>query len=68
MDNERKRTNTAEKQSKEPGGSSERTARSDDKHERSSHWDIGDPKENGWVRKSPRSIEGRFTNRFFEED
>ena len=67
MNNERKRTNPDEEQSKKSGGSSERTARSDDKHERPSHWDPGDSEENGWVRKSPRSIEGRFTNRFFED-
>lgn len=68
MDNERKRTNTAEKQSKEPRGSGTGAAGTDGKPERPLGWDARDFEADVWIRDSPRSTEGRYEDRFFQDE
>ena len=66
--NERKRTDTAKKQSEEHGGTDQRTPGTNDKPKRHLDWDARDLKTYGWVPKSSRSTEGRYTNRFWEDE
>lgn len=65
---ERKRTNTIKKQSEEPRGSSPSSDGSRKQDKRYLDWDARDLKTYGWVSKSGRSTEGRFTNRLWEEE
>jgi len=68
MSNERKRTNTAKKQSKESGGNSSGSAKSDNKPKRPLSWDARDIKTYGGIRESPRSSEGRYEDRYFQDE
>lgn len=68
MKDEGKRTNTAKEQGKKSGGNNVSDLRTADKPKGSSHGNTRDREEDGWIPKSPRSVKGRFTNRFFEGD
>jgi hypothetical protein len=68
MKNERKQTNTNGKKSKKSRGSDDGSNKPDAKPKRPLDWDARDLKTNAWVRKSSNSIEGRYTNRFWEEE
>lgn len=68
MSNERKRTNTTKEQSKEPRGSSASTSGTDSKPKRPIDWDARDFEKDVWIRDSPRSIEGRYEDRYFQDE
>jgi len=68
MSNERKRTNTTTKQSKEPRGNSSSSDESVSKPKRPLSWDARDIKTYGWVQPSARSTEGRYEDRFFQDE
>lgn len=67
-ENEGKQANSNGKINKEPGGSDVSGDRAATQPERPLGWDARDIKTYGWVSKSGRSTEGRYTNRFWEED
>ena len=66
MDNERKRTDSTKKQSKKPRGNSDSSSGTNDKPKRPLDWDARDLEADTWLRESPGSTKGRYTNRFFE--
>ena len=65
---EGKRANTTKEQSEEPGGDNTGPSESTDKPERPLDWDARDLEADAWIPKSGRSVEGRYTNRFWEEE
>jgi hypothetical protein len=68
MKDERKQTNTNGENSKKYRGSDDGSNKSNAKPKRPLDWDARDLKTNAWIRKSSKSAEGRYTNRFWEEE
>lgn len=68
LKDERERTDSDEKQGEESRGSSAGTAGADVKPKRPLGWDARDIKTYGWVQPSPRSTEGRYEDRFFQDE
>lgn len=67
-ENERKRINSNEKSNKEHNGSSVGNTKPNEQPKRPLDWDARDLKTYAWLPKSGRSIEGRYTNGFWEEE
>lgn len=68
MSDERKRTNTVKKQSKEPRGDSSGSDESAGKPKRPISRHTRDVETYEGVRQSPRSTEGRYEDRFFQDE
>jgi hypothetical protein len=68
MKDERKRANSNEESNKKCSRDAASNSKSTTKLERPLDWDARDLKAYGWVPKSSRSTEGRYTDRFWEED
>ena len=66
--NERKQINSNGKINKKPRGSDDGGDRSATQPKRPFGWDARDIKTYGWIPESSRSAEGRYTNRFWEEE
>tara|TARA_B100001094_G_C17501163_1_gene471109 strand:+ start:184 stop:480 length:297 start_codon:yes stop_codon:yes gene_type:complete len=67
-ENEGKRVNSNKKSSKKRSGDATSNLKSTTEPERPLDWDARDLKTHGWVPKSSRSTEGRYTGRFWEEE
>ena len=67
-ENEGKRINSNKESNEKRSGDATSNPQSTTKPERPLDWDARDLKAYGWVPKSSRSTEGRYTNRFWEED
>ena len=68
MQNEGKRTDSNEKPNKGRDGNATGDTKPDAKPKRPLDWDARDLKTHAWLPKSGRSIEGRYTNRFWDEE
>lgn len=68
MSHERKRTSTAKEQSKKSGGNNSCPTKPNGKSKRPLDWDARDIKTYEGLPESPRSIEGRFEDRFFQDE
>lgn len=68
MKNEGKRIDTNKKPSKKLGGGTASNTKPTSEPKRPLDWDARDLKADGGLPKSGRSVEGRYTNRFWEED
>jgi hypothetical protein len=68
MKNERKRINSNKKSSKKYTRDATSDPNPTTEPERPLDWDARDLKTHGWVPKSSRSTEGRYTSRFWEEE
>lgn len=68
MNDERKRVDSTKKQSEKPRGNNSSPDGSDSKSKRPLDWDARDLKTYGWIPKSPRSTEGRYQDRYFEDE
>ncbi len=66
MHNERKQTNRNVEKSRDTRSKPATNNTRDAKHERPLDWDARDLKADTWLRKSPRSTQGRYTKRFWE--
>lgn len=66
--NERERTDSNEESTKEHNGDATSDPKSNGKPKGPLDWDARDLKTYGWVPKSSRSTEGRYTDRFWEDE
>lgn len=65
---EREQVNSNGKVNKKPRGANDCSDRATTQPKRPLGWDARDIKTYGWISKSSRSTEGRYTNRFWEEE
>ena len=68
MSDERKRVDTNEEQHQKSGGTDDSGSGATNKSKRPISWDARDFEESAWIPKSPESIKGRYTGRFWEEE
>lgn len=68
MSDEGTRINTNEEQHQESGGTDDGGSGTINKPKRPFGWDARDFEKNVWLPKSPESIKGRYTGRFWEEE